>query len=233
VQAAAGSGVSIRSTITNFFLDHQHHRQQQEQHGSSGGGGGVALRQQQQQVHPKVVLRTVPRLWTGFSATLVRDVPFSALYWAMVEPLRQAMLPKNSHWNPWPHQQQEHQLSGVRSSSSSSGSSGMVPGRPVHHSQVEILIANMVSGFVSGGLAAGITTPFDVVKTRMQIASPGSSSSSGGGGQVFGILRDVYARDGIEGLFSGVKPRAYRAAPACAIVISVYELLKNWLTAEW
>jgi solute carrier family 25 protein 39/40 len=91
----------------------------------------------------------------------------------------------------------------------------------------------MVSGFVSGGLAAGITTPFDVVKTRMQIASPASSSSSGRGSRVFGILKEVYARDGIEGLFAGVKPRAYRAAPACAIVISVYELLKNWLTDEW
>eukprot|EP00775_Hariotina_reticulata_P011240 gene11240-11389_t len=64
---------------------------------------------------------------------------------------------------------------------------------------LEILIANMFSGFVAGGLAAGLTTPFDV--------------------------------EGFEGLFTGVKPRAYRAAPACAIVISVYELLKDMLAS--
>jgi solute carrier family 25 protein 39/40 len=78
----------------------------------------------------------------------------------------------------------------------------------------------------------------------MQIATPSqqqqqgalgsSSSSSGRGGgrgiRVFNILRDVYAREGVEGMFSGLKPRAARAAPACAIVISVYELLKSYLT---
>jgi solute carrier family 25 protein 39/40 len=178
-------------------------------------------------------------MWTGFSATLVRDVPFSALYWALVEPFRQAMLPRNSHWNPWPpqhhqQQQQQQQAPALASSSSSSSSSVGYRRQPhVQHTQLEILIANMVSGFIAGGVAAGLTTPFDVVKTRMQIARPSSSSSGGAGGvRVWSILQNVYKKDGIEGLFTGLKPRAYRAAPACAIVISVYELLKHWLTPE-
>lgn len=33
-------------------------------------------------------LRRVGSLWTGVGATLARDVPFSALYWGMVEPIR-------------------------------------------------------------------------------------------------------------------------------------------------
>lgn len=86
----------------------------------------------------------------------------------------------------------------------------------------------MVSGFIAGGLAAAATTPFDVVKTRHQIAA-GSSGHSSARRSVLGTLRAVYAQEGWEGLFRGVKPRAYRAAPACAIVISVYELLKDWL----
>jgi solute carrier family 25 protein 39/40 len=203
----------MRSMLHSFLHDHHHHHQH-------------APPQQQAAVRPAAIVRAVPRMWTGFSATLVRDVPFSALYWAMVEPLRQAMLPKNSHWHPFWQQQQRQQSS----SSSSWSRSNMF--RPVHHTQLEILIANMFSGFVAGGLAAGLTTPFDVVKTRMQIAQPGSGSSSSGGGiRVWQVLRDVYHKEGLEGLFTGVKPRAYRAAPACAIVISVYELLKDMLAS--
>ena len=68
-------------------------------------------------------------------ATLARDVPFSALYWSGLEPIRRAMLPSNA--------------------------------RP---SQAQIMTANFVAGTVGGGLAAAVTTPLDVVKTRLQVA---------------------------------------------------------------
>ena len=67
-------------------------------------------------------------------ATLARDVPFSALYWSGLEPIRRAMLPSNA--------------------------------RP---SQAQIMTANFVAGTVGGGLAAAVTTPLDVVKTRLQV----------------------------------------------------------------
>lgn len=247
LQASAAAGVSMRSTLSSLFTEHQQHAQpaaaqpQQQQLQQRVAQQLTAAGQAQvQQIKPATVLRAVPRMWTGFSATLVRDVPFSALYWALVEPLRKAMLPVNSHWPPLqrldnfvhkrPQQQEHHHSSSVDASAAPPSQQ-----RLMHHSQLEILIANMVSGFVAGGLAAGATTPFDVVKTRMQIATPSQQqqqavASGGGGIRVFNILRDVYAREGVEGMFSGLKPRAARAAPACAIVISVYELLKSYLT---
>jgi len=252
IQASAAAGVSMRSTLTNFVAEQQQAFPQTQpqqvlagtqlrmQQPAAVQGQPPLQLQQQQQIRPVTLLRAVPRMWTGFSATLVRDVPFSALYWALVEPLRQAMLPVNSHWPPL--QRLENMLHKRQRSSSNSSSSSVASIPPsqqhlLHHSQLEILIANMVSGFVAGGIAAGATTPFDVVKTRMQIASPGqqqqqfgSSSSGSRGIRVFNILRDVYHKEGFEGLFSGLKPRAARAAPACAIVISVYELLKSYLT---
>lgn len=245
LQASAAAGVSMRSTLTSFVTEHQQaapaqqSQQQLLQQRAQLGAGQAQLQQAQAQIKPATVLRAVPRMWTGFSATLVRDVPFSALYWALVEPLRQTMLPVNSHWAPlqrfddYMHKRPKH-------SSSSSGAGVDASSAPpsqqrlMHHSQLEILIANMVSGFVAGGLAAGATTPFDVVKTRMQIATPSQQQQQGagssGGIRVFNILREVYQKEGVEGMFSGLKPRAARAAPACAIVISVYELLKSYLT---
>ena len=71
--------------------------------------------------------------WSA-GATLARDVPFSALYWSGLEPIRRAMLPSNTR-----------------------------------ASQAQIMTANFVAGTVGGGLAAAVTTPLDVVKTRLQV----------------------------------------------------------------
>lgn len=61
------------------------------QHVPAGGGGGSAGR-----------LRAAGRMWTGVGATLARDVPFSALYWGLVEPIRGALLPHaGSHPSEW------------------------------------------------------------------------------------------------------------------------------------
>jgi solute carrier family 25 protein 39/40 len=290
LQASAAAGVSMRSTISSLVAEHHAAAALQQQAQAAAAAGpangsaassaalAVAAAVEAQPVRAGALLRAVPRMWTGFSATLVRDVPFSAMYWALVEPLRQAMLPRNSHWKPLQTLADRTQAAysnsvlskrgGGRHGSgggSGSGSSGAPPARRVlpsqqhlHHSQLEILIANMVSGCVAGGVAAAVTTPFDVAKTRMQISTPaqqqahaaraaaaaapaavaggaGGAGGSAGAGwlgnvKVFSVLREVYHREGLEGLFTGVKPRAFRAAPACGIVISVYELLKSFLT---
>lgn len=46
---------------------------------------------------------------------------------------------------------------------------------------------------------------------------------------MFRVFKDVYQTQGMRGFFAGVGPRAIRAAPACAIVITSYELLKATL----
>lgn len=209
-------------------------------------------------------VRHVPKLWTGFAATWVRDVPFSALYWAMVEPLRTALL--------------QPQLLGAPAAALSGGGSSGSAAQHAHHSAERVLVANLISGALAGAAAAAITTPFDVVKTRHQLQPAAAAAASaallapaafghhpscavalaaaGGAGEglaaqppeaapppmapaaagaagrrsVLGTLGEVYKQEGLPGLFTGVKPRALRAAPACAIVISCYELLKNALT---
>ena len=41
----------------------------------------------------------------------------------------------------------------------------------------------------------------------------------------------MYVKEGVAGFFTGMGPRALRAAPACGIIIASYELLKATLVA--
>uniref|UniRef100_A0A0E0MIM4 EF-hand domain-containing protein n=1 Tax=Oryza punctata TaxID=4537 RepID=A0A0E0MIM4_ORYPU len=76
-------------------------------------------------------------------------------------------------------------------------------------------------GALSGGLAAVVTTPFDVMKTRMMTAPPGTPVSM----QliVFSILRN----EGPLGLFKGAIPRFFWIAPLGAMNFAGYELAKK------
>lgn len=80
----------------------------------------------------------------------------------------------------------------------------------------QVVAANVVAGGAAGAIAAAITTPLDVVKTQVQLA----------GGQRVGMAEALRALAQRGGLFAGVGARAARTAPACAIVLSAYELLK-------
>ncbi|XP_036184189.1 solute carrier family 25 member 40 isoform X5 [Myotis myotis] len=86
---------------------------------------------------------------------------------------------------------------------------------------------NFTSGALSGSFAAVVTLPFDVVKTQKQtqlwmyeshkISMPMST---------WAIMKNIVAKNGFSGLFTGLTPRLIKIAPACAIMISTYEFGK-------
>lgn len=86
----------------------------------------------------------------------------------------------------------------------------------------------MTAGTLAGAAAAVATTPFDVLKTRVQTA-PHTQTGAPSVHTSIGVMKQVYAERGVKGLFVGLGPRAVRCAPACAIVVTSYELLKSWL----
>jgi solute carrier family 25 protein 39/40 len=76
------------------------------------------------------------------------------------------------------------------------------------------------AGAVAGGLAGAITTPFDVLKTRAQL-------QTGRSHPLLRSLRSIGREEGLAALFRGWSARSAKAAPACAIVLSSYEMIKH------
>ncbi|XP_050421534.1 probable mitochondrial glutathione transporter SLC25A40 isoform X2 [Adelges cooleyi] len=124
-------------------------------------------------------------LWKGLGSTLLRDVPFSGIYWLTYEKIKQ--------------------LSGKQTT----------------------FMYNFLAGMIAGAFASAVTTPFDVVKTIRQIElaekeiiaePPGKAPYS-----TFKTLGDIYHRNGVRAIFSGLTPRIIKVAPACAIMVSTFE----------
>ncbi|KAG7251772.1 hypothetical protein CRUP_035682 [Coryphaenoides rupestris] len=132
------------------------------------------------------------RKTNGWGPTVLRDVPFSALYWFNYELVKARL-----------HEQQQQHLTNFSIS--------------------------FAAGAISGSVAAILTLPFDVVKTRRQIqlgemetlGVPLARTSS-----TWHILKDIWTESGHRGLFAGFLPRVIKVAPACAIMISSYEFGK-------
>ncbi|XP_068670517.1 mitochondrial glutathione transporter SLC25A40-like isoform X2 [Montipora foliosa] len=88
------------------------------------------------------------------------------------------------------------------------------------------------SGLLSGAMAALLTTPFDVIKTHRQIELGEIVFNEAGARKklsfTFSLMLQLYRQSGWRSLFTGVSARVMKVAPACAIMISTYELSKSF-----
>ncbi|XP_056608972.1 probable mitochondrial glutathione transporter SLC25A39 isoform X2 [Triplophysa dalaica] len=134
-------------------------------------------------------------LWRGWGPTILRDVPFSALYWFNYELVKAQLCEKYR-----------------------------VP-------QASFTIS-FTAGAISGAIAAILTLPFDVVKTRRQIQLGEMEARQGASvkkpSSTWNILKNIWADMGYRGLFAGFLPRVIKVAPACAVMISTYEFGKTF-----
>lgn len=83
-----------------------------------------------------------------------------------------------------------------------------------------------VAGAFSGALAAFLTTPLDVAKTRVMLAQAGSEMSSG---NLFYALNYIWTTKGVKGLFSGAIPRVLWISLGGGIFLGGYELISQTL----
>jgi solute carrier family 25 protein 39/40 len=173
---------------------------------STDKGNSGIMRATIQGLRDMVAEQGYTSLWRGLSLTLWRDVPFSALYW----------------WG--------YEFGRTRLNESRARSPSHRHGEPLSHSA--LLTDSFIAGAASGAISALVTTPFDVGKTRRQtIESKGLSSAQlralPEGQAMPRFLWHIYSTEGTSGLFKGWVARVLRVAPACAIMISSYEIGKR------
>ena len=179
------------------------------------------------------------RLWTGVAPTLARDVPYSAAYWLAVETLRDDLTRRVRAARG------DAGATGGDTGAMASADSSMDSSSPSPLSLGDSLRVNFVAGVCAGAATAALTTPLDVVKTRVQIRDvpkdfAGGIPVDGPGGSgarpaavnpkrgVFAELAVIAKEGGAKALFAGWAPRAIRAGPTCGIVLVAYEFAKTW-----
>ena len=152
-------------------------------------------------------------LFKGLEITLWRDVPFSAIYWASYESMKKNLnfMEVSNHNN--------HKNEGF----------------------LEHFTKSFIAGSISGTIAGVITHPFDVGKTRLQIAMQERENGSSNlqrkqavnfqnNRNMFAYLNAIRKNEGALALYAGITPRIIKIAPSCAIMISTYEFGKKILS---
>ncbi|CAG8553598.1 31798_t:CDS:2 [Gigaspora margarita] len=134
-------------------------------------------------------------LYRGASACLLRDIPFSGIYFSTYAHLKKDLF-------------------------------GETPDKKC--SIIELLIA----GAAAGMPAAYLTTPADVIKTRLQVETRKGQTSYNG---IFDACRKIFREEGFKAFFKGGPARILRSSPQFGTTLMVYEILQRllpWSSSE-
>ncbi|CAM0871955.1 unnamed protein product [Alopecurus aequalis] len=131
-------------------------------------------------------------LYAGYGSTLARDVPFAGLMVTFYEGLKDLTVYGKRKYLP------DSDL------------------------QVSNSFEGLVLGGLSGGFSAYLTTPLDVIKTRLQVQ--GSTTRYDGW---LDAIKKTWASEGASGLFKGSVPRIIWYIPASAFTFMAVEFLRE------
>lgn len=163
------------------------------------------------------------QLFRGYTALAARNLPFTAMQFPMFEHLKKILRARRK-------------------------AKGTETG-----SLLETAVVTAISAGMAGSVAAVITTPVDVVKTRIMLSAAGESDSRDGMKKVdeakskglsakklakekggirkssLTIAKEIYKEGGIEGLFRGGAFRGAWTALGSGLYLGVYESGRAWL----
>uniref|UniRef100_H2ZH14 EF-hand domain-containing protein n=1 Tax=Ciona savignyi TaxID=51511 RepID=H2ZH14_CIOSA len=130
-------------------------------------------------------------LYKGIRACLLRDIPFSAIYFPAYSNIKEALASEDGHVSPW-----------------------------------KVLLA----GTLAGAPAASLTTPADVVKTRLQVKTRTGQTGYKG---LIDCFKKVYAEEGFAAFWKGAPARVFRSSPQFGITLLTYELLQRFFDKDF
>jgi solute carrier family 25 S-adenosylmethionine transporter 26 len=87
-------------------------------------------------------------------------------------------------------------------------------------------------GSVAAAVAAGFTTPLDVLKTRIMLQRRVHGEARARGMQVIGLFSQIRREEGMRGLFRGFGPRVAWISVGGAIFLGTYQWAWNRLSSQ-
>ncbi|KAL5341803.1 mitochondrial carrier domain-containing protein [Aspergillus crustosus] len=169
------------------------------------------------------------RLFSGYTALVGRNLPFTGINFPIFEGVKAYLIKRR-------HEQGLYDLG--KDKTKGAGRSGSIGGGK--EAVYERALLTGIAASISGSIASVITTPIDVVKTRIMLSAsgPDSTSSSSTSKAVAGtdqrsrgiwsVGREVFRNEGVKGLFRGGAIRVVWSAVAMGIYLSIYEGGRFW-----
>ena len=155
----------------------------------------------------------VKGLYRGFGASVATLVPGSALWWGFYGTYQRVI------WSVVP----ETWHDGSDKSDFDKQSATKKP------AESKLIFVQIASGVCAGMTSGFLTTPLDIVKTRLQVLS----GQPGGESRPFSsTARALYAEHGAKGFLRGVKPRMTSVSIWGTTMVTAYEFLKRLASAD-
>ncbi|VDM96610.1 unnamed protein product [Thelazia callipaeda] len=154
-------------------------------------------------------------LWRGWSPSLLRDIPFSAMYWTGYEYLKENAL------RVLDRQETNFLISFLSGAVAGSFAAFVTTPFDVVKTYQQITLGKVQKkGLRKDGYDRNIAVisrecTTDVFE-RWEIQSKHS----------LGMIREIYEKKGLKALFAGLIPRVTKVSSACAIMIGCYEYFK-------
>ncbi|KAF2675910.1 mitochondrial carrier [Lentithecium fluviatile CBS 122367] len=222
IPLVAGATARILAAVAVSPIEMFRTRMQAANHTATAAGH---FRETMDGLREMVESQGVRSLWRGLTLTLWRDVPFSAIYWWGYEYGRNVITDIRGRTQAR-HDGVEFRMGRgqerIRRRSRSRS----------RENHTSTLVDSFIAGAGSGAIAAFVTTPFDVGKTRQQVLRHTGEAAANQAVRPENLsmprfLWHIFQEQGAAGLFKGWGARCLKVAPACAIMISSYEIGKK------
>jgi solute carrier family 25 protein 44 len=142
-------------------------------------------------------------LYRGFGISLFASLPTGTVWWATYAACQEQLAPQSS---PSTHPLDESIISSL-------------------HPTIRWIAVQLCSGVSAAVVAASLSQPLDVVKTRLQVASSDSKSVMTDV-SCSNIVKTLWNEPGIQGFYKGMLPRMIHMSLWGTILASAYEYLK-------